>query len=283
MKKIIGTLIVLLSVFFAGCSSLGVATSGAKYFDGKKKEDLVKYFKYEGESIKSNSEYDEVLYFTNLVRTMYVDKTTVQKFKNKKYSLPLSEFSFKELSDGCLLYENTTHIETEKITQANPDGTDTKIYKENHKNNSSEIKQKIKSFNNAVNQYNAVTKSDEEKMFNKTAVGSEYYVYTIESNSCSYSDEKVGKSTAIYYKYKLQKASVFEDSKSSTESHTAYIFNDRTKSYMDEKGNILSQEQAFATEKSYLEKGFESRKKDKGVALTAYIKDGVVVKTDSAE
>ena len=46
MKRIKSTLLLALSVFFTSCSTLGVATSGAKYFDGKKEEELVKYFKY---------------------------------------------------------------------------------------------------------------------------------------------------------------------------------------------------------------------------------------------
>ena len=97
----------------------------------------------------------------------------------------------------------------------------------------------------------------------------------------SYSDG-VGNS-AIEYKYILQKVSVYEDSKSSTETHTAYIYNDRENTYTDEKGNLINEADAFSNEKSYIAKGFESRKKEKGVSLVAYIKDGVVVKVESAE
>ena len=70
--------LVLLFNSILGCSSLGVATSGAKYFNGKKEADLVKYFKYDGEQIKVGGDYDKVLRFSNLVTTVYVDKTTTE-------------------------------------------------------------------------------------------------------------------------------------------------------------------------------------------------------------
>lgn len=37
------------------------------------------------------------------------------------------------------------------------------------------------------------------------------------------------------------------------------------------------------TEKKYLENGFQERKKDKGASVIAYIKDGMVVKAESAD
>ena len=115
-------------------------------------------------------------------------------------------------------------------------------------------------------------------MFERTSINGIYYIYDIQSNSISYSDGEGN--SAIEYKYILQKVSVYEDSKSSTETHTAYIYNDREKSYTDEKGNPITKEAAIQNEKSYSAKGFSNRRNDKGIALTAYIKDGIVVKVE---
>ena len=89
-------------VSFVSCATLGVATKGAEYFNGKKEEDLVKYFKYDGDPVKTSDEYDKVLHFTNHVITIYVEKTTVEKFKNSQW-LVVRNFFFQELYDGCLI------------------------------------------------------------------------------------------------------------------------------------------------------------------------------------
>ncbi len=296
MKRIKSTLLLALSVFFTSCATLGVATSGGKYFNGKKEEELVKYFKYEGEAVKADDNFDKILYFTNLVSTMYVDKTTVEKFKNRKYST-VSNLNFYELYDGCLVYPETYHIQdvkwNGKIDKTVTQDVSKSASREpgiqpssgygirTHRNNNTEISALIKSFNSAVQQYGAIKKNADNTLFEKTNIGGFYYIYDIQSNKFSYSDG-VGTS-ATEYKYILQKVSVYEDSKSSTETHTAYIYNDREKSYTDEKGNAITKETALQNEKSYISKGFSSRKKNKGLALTAYIKDGVVVKVETVE
>ena len=50
MKNLLGLLVLTASIFafavlFTSCATVGVAVSGGKYFDGKKEEELVKYFK----------------------------------------------------------------------------------------------------------------------------------------------------------------------------------------------------------------------------------------------
>ena len=295
MKKFLGMFVAFVLALFMGCSSLGVATSGANYFNGKKETDLVKYFKYDGEAVKASGDYDKVLYFTNLVSTVYMDKTTVEKFKNKKYS-SISNLNFYELYDGCYIYPETYHIQdflwngridktvTQDVSksQSRAPMLQTKgVGIRTHRNNNTEISALIKSFNSVVQQYKAVKKDNDNTLFEKTNVGVFYYIYDIQSNKFSYSDG-VG-TWAIEYKYNLQKVSVYEDSKSSTESHTVYIYDDRENKYTDEKGNAITKEVAIQNEKTYAVKGFSSRKKDKGVALTAYIKDGVVAKVETAE
>ena len=295
MKKFLGMFVAFVLALFMGCSSLGVATSGANYFNGKKETDLVKYFKYDGEAVKASGDYDKVLYFTNLVSTVFMDKTTVEKFKNKKYS-SISNLNFYELYDGCYIYPETYHIQdflwngridktvTQDVSksQSRAPMLQTKgVGIRTHRNNNTEISALIKSFNSVVQQYKAVKKDNDNTLFEKTNVGVFYYIYDIQSNKFSYSDG-VG-TWAIEYKYNLQKVSVYEDSKSSTESHTVYIYDDRENKYTDEKGNAITKEVAIQNEKTYAVKGFSSRKKDKGVALTAYIKDGVVAKVETAE
>lgn len=303
MKKIIKFLALGLALgFIIGCASIGVSSKGAVYFEGKNEADLVKYFKYDGNPVEAGNDYDKVLHFSNLVTTVYVDKTITEKFKNRKY-YPVSSFSFEKLADGCCLIGSETHVATfrwngqpiSKVYDEDvPSGgipTSEKVRSFSglrmsvmlHRNNNSEINSKIKSFKAAVRQYNAVKKSDDGAMFNKTPIGGEYYIYDIGSKEGAYSDEKVGNSIAVYYSYNLQKVSIYEDSRSYTETHTAYIYNDRENKYMDEKGNQISVADALANEKSYIAKGFNSRRKDKGVSLVAYIKDGIVVKAESVE
>ena len=119
--------------------------------------------------------------------------------------------------------------------------------------------------------------NDDNIMFDRTSIGNTYYIYEIKTNRTAHADND-GSSTAICHNYKLQSVSVYEDSKTSTETHVAYIYNYKEKQYTDEKGNQISEEQALANEKSYLNEGFENRKKNKGMALTAYIKNGIIVK-----
>lgn len=50
MKNLLALLVLTASIFvftvlFTSCATVGVAVSGGKYFDGKKEEELVKYFK----------------------------------------------------------------------------------------------------------------------------------------------------------------------------------------------------------------------------------------------
>ena len=286
MKKILGVLVLTASIFafavlFTSCVTVGVAVSGGKYFDGKKEEELVKYFKYEGDIVKTNGNYDKVILFSNLVTTVYVDKTTTEKFKNRRYST-VSSFNFYALYDGCYIYPQTQHYGTHVHRTDHVGGkVIVSDYETSHTNNNTEINSQIKSFNSAVQQYGAVKKINDNAMFERTNINETYYIYDIQSNRFQYSDnEGTG---ATEYKYILQKVSVYEDSKSFTETHIAYIYNDREKSYTDEKGNAITKETALQNEKSYISEEFSSRKKNKGLALIAYIKDGVVVKVETVE
>lgn len=286
MKKILGVLVLTASIFafavlFTSCVTVGVAVSGGKYFDGKKEEELVKYFKYEGDIVKTNGNYDKVMLFSNLVTTVYVDKTTTEKFKNRRFST-VSSFNFYALYDGCYIYPQTQHYGTHVHRTDHVGGkVIVSDYKSSHTNNNTEINSQIKSFNSAVQQHGAVKKINDNAMFERTNINETYYIYDIQSNRFQYSDnEGTG---ATEYKYILQKVSVYEDSKSFTETHIAYIYNDREKSYTDEKGNAITKETALQNEKSYISEEFSSRKKNKGLALIAYIKDGVVVKVETVE
>lgn len=256
--------------FITGCSSLGVATSGANYFNGKKEADLVKYFKYDGESVRTDGDYDKVLRFSNLVTTMYVDKTITEKFKNRRYST-ISKLYYHELWDGCLIYPGQVVHRSFVNGQL-----------ASHQNNNNAINNELKRFEADVRNLGAVPKNSDNVMFNKSSIGSTYYIYDIYRHGFNL-DDNGDKTTAYECTYTIQSVSVYEDSKSSTETHIAYIYNDRENTYTDEKGNQISKSDALSNEKAYIAKGFESRRKNKGVSLVAYIKDGVVVKVDSAE
>lgn len=283
MKKInfLGSVLIF-ATLFPSCTSLGLFTKKADSFVGKTEDDLVKYFKYEGESVSANEEFDKAMYFSNKVTTVYMDKTTVQKFKNKK-SIQLSSFSFKELSDGCLLNSGTVHYATVKRTEDGPGGTRVTKVDATHKNDNTAINAQIKSFNANVQQYNAVKSTNDEAMFNRTSIGNSYYIYSIESNSGAYSDEKVGNSTATYYTYTLKRVDVFEDSKSTTDTKTAYIHNYQQKKYFDSDNKEITEKQATSNKSNLASSGYTEREKTKGMSLIAYIKDGVVMNVEEVE
>lgn len=274
-----GGLVALLAVAvlglfsLTGCASLGIASKGAEYFVGKTEEDLIKYFKYEGKNVSFEGDYDKALSFTNLVTTMYMDKTTIQKFKNRRYNM-IMNFEFLELYDGCYIYQNTNSNYTPHVTLVNRRVA-------SHTNRNQDIKLQINLFSNYIQQYGAVKAINDDAMFERTNIGNTYYIYNITSYEVAYSDG--AGSGAGNYTYTLQSVSVFEDSKSSTETHTAYIYNDKERQYTDEKRNPISKEQALSNENSYLMDGFTNRRKDNGIALIAYIKDGIVVAVTPSE
>lgn len=288
MKKLLGLLVLTASIFafavlFPSCVTVGVAVSGGKYFDGKKEEELVKYFKYEGDIVKTNGDYDKVLYFTNLVSTLYMDKTTVEKFKNKR-SQEIAKLEYYTLSDGCQYWT--------ELSNFNYFGIDTTRKSYAHDgvlNNNSQIKQGLNNYYTIIKKLNAVenTVQNQQKikqLIENTEIGKSFYLWEIKNFTFgqymdNYHNEYKGTATD----YSIIKVDVYEDSKSSTETHTAYIYNDREKSYTDEKGNAITKDIALQNEESYISKGFSSRKKNKGLALTAYIKDGVVVKVETVE
>lgn len=306
MKKILHFLSIapslLLSSFCVfSCSSLGIASKGADYFVGKQESDLVKYFKYDGEAVSANGEFDKAVYFSNKETTVYMDKTTVQKFKNRRYN-SVSDFSFNELSDGCRLVGNDhagicsiANRPWKRYDEDVPSGGTPLQDVLNelaagknysillHRNNNTEINSKIKSFNNLIQTYGAVKKSSDDSIFNKTAIGSEYYIYDIESTTGNWDDQLLGNSTYTQYKYLIYKVSVFEDSKSVTDTKTAYIRNYQKKSYSDSDNKEITEKQALANKASLVSSGYTEREKTKGISLIAYIKDGVVVQAEETD
>lgn len=288
MKKItkllgFGLCSVLTFGFIAGCASMGVLLKGSAYFEGKNEADLVKYFKYDGSPVEADGDYDKVLSFSNLVITMYADKTTTEKFKNKR-SQEIAKLEFYTLSEGCQYWTEMTNFRYFNI-----DLTRKSYSHYNIGNNNAQIKQGINNFYAIVQNLNAIenTISNQEKIrqtVNNTAIGKSFYLWEIRSFKFDqYVDNYHSESKGNAADYSIIKVDVYEDSRSSTETHIAYIYNNRENKYTDEKGNQITSADAFANEKSYIAKGFTSRKKAKGVSLIAYIKDGVVVKTKSVE
>lgn len=283
MKRIGILFSVLPLLCLTGCETLGVAASGEKYFEGKKEEELVKYFKYEGESVKFTGDYDKVLYFTNLVSTVYVDKTTTEKFKNKK-SQEIAKLEFYTLNDGCQFWTELSNINYFSV-----DVTKKSYGAHGEYNHNAQIKQGINNFYNIVQKLNAIenTVANQQKIkqvVNDTAIGKSFYLWEVRNFKFSqYMDNNHNESNGTASDYSIIKVDVYEDSKSTTDTHIAYTFNDKTKNFLDEKGNTITKEQAFTNEKNYNAKGFVTRKKDKGIALTAFIKDGVVLKIEPLE
>lgn len=288
MKKRLNILTVsfcsfLLFTSLLGCSSLGVATSGGNYFNGKKETDLVKYFKYDGVQVKADGDYDKVLRFSNLVTTIYVDKTTTEKFKNKR-SQEIAKLEFYTLSDGCQFWTELSNLNYFSVD------INKKSYGVSGEyNHNAQIKQGVNNFYNIVQKLNAIENTIGNQQIikqtvNNTAIGKSFYLWEVRNFKFSqYMDNNHNETNGTATDYSIIKVDVYEDSKSSTETHIAYIYNDRENTYTDEKGNQISKAESLEKEKTYVAKGFESRRKDKGLSLVAYIKDGVVVKVDSAE
>lgn len=272
-----------LAIFFTSCSTLGVATSGGKYFNGKKEDELVKYFKYDGEPVKSDGDYDKVLYFTNLVSTLYMDKTTVEKFKNDK-TQEIAKLEFYTLKDGCQFWTEQSNLNYFSV-----DVTKKSYGINGEYNHNAQIKQGLNNFYNIVQKLNAIenTVANQKRIkqtINDTAIGKSFYLWNVRNfNFGQYMDNNHNETNGTGSAYSIIKVDIYEDSKSHTETHTAYIYNDQERKYTDEKGCIITKETAMQNQKSYEAKGFSNRKKNKGIALTAYIKDGLVVKVETVE
>lgn len=265
-----------------GCASLGIASKGAEYFVGKTEEDLIKYFGQEGDiiDIEDEHDFDSILYFSNLIVQKNMSKTTQQTYKTSS-STQVFNLGVMEYSDGCLLstQTNTRHYDLSSY--------DSSSYI--HRNDNKYVNSEIRHFENEVARLAAVPANDQDTAFKNTRPGSWYFTYQIQrsnywdpgyagriTNSSYGSRASIPAENVPVYYYQIYKVDVYNDTKTSTESHIAFIYNDAVGLFYDKNNQLISAEQAVDTEWLYLDKGFTAEIKTKGIALAACIRNGIV-------
>lgn len=275
-------LTVIAVMVFVGCASLGVATKGAEYFVGKTEEDLIKYFGQEGITSEGKEDPDfDFLYFTNMIVQQNMTKTTQKTYKTSNSTLVFN-LGVKKYSDGCLLatHTNTRHYDLSSY--------DSSSYI--HKNDNKYVNSEIRHFENEVSRLAAVPVNNQDTAFKNTSPGSWYFTYQIQRGSNYYDPGHIGRRTnssyesresipsesvPVYY-YQIYKIDVYNDTKTSTETHIAFIYNEAEDLFYDQNNQIISVEQAVDNELLYLDAGFTPEIKTKGLALIACIRNGIV-------
>ncbi len=284
-----GGLVALLAVAvlglfsLTGCASLGVASKGAEYFVGKTEADLTKYFGREGVVIDMEEEhdYDSILYFSNLIVKKNMSKTTQQTYKTSSSTLVFN-LGVMEYSDGCLLstQTNTLHYALSSYDSNNYI----------HRNDNNYVNSQIRHFKSEVERLAAVPVNNQDTAFKNTRPGSWYFTYRIQQGDYYYDPGHAGRRTnssygsresipaenvPVYY-YQIYKVDVYNDTKTSTETHIAFIYNDAEDLFYDKNNQMISAEQAVDNEWLYLDQGFSAEIKTEGLALTACIRNGIV-------
>lgn len=274
---------VVVVMVFAGCASLGVKTKGAEYFVGKTEADLIKYFDQEGVAfeIEEDHDFDSLLYFTNVIVQKNMSKTTQQTYKTSS-STQVFNLGVMEYSDGCLL-----------ATQTNTLHYDLSSYNSNsyvHRNDNNYVNSQIRHFEDEVARLAAVPVNDQDTVFKNTSPGSWYFTYRIQQSDYYYDPGYIGwrtnssygsqvsipaENVPVYY-YQIYKVDVYNDTKTSTETHVAFIYNEAEDLFYDKNSQTISVEQAVDNEWMYLDQGFSAEIKTKGLALTACIRNGIV-------
>jgi hypothetical protein len=278
MKRIILPLflILLFIAFLFACVSMGTSLQGKNYFVGKSESALTKYFGYNGEEYDGEGVYDKILYFTNLVVTVYMDKTTVTTYKTTTNQNVFS-LNYSEHNDGCLvLFENGHYHYRPRTAVTTPE----------HRNDNAFVRGEFNRFNNEIKRLNAVSSDNQQATLNITPIGSWYFVYRVSQEyyvfnyGISNNDGIPTSETAVIYHCNMWRVNVVADNRSSTETHIAYFYDDLSQQFYNENGNAISQEQANSNEDFYARQGFTTRTQSEGLSVLAYIKNGKVVKVE---
>lgn len=288
MKKIFVLLVGSLLLFFVSCTSIGIAVRGKDYFLGKNESWLIKYFGYNGVSVEAKSEYDKIIHFTNKTDSMIMSKTTIVTYKKTRNEKVYS-FAYAQCSDGCLLdYNAESYHYRPGSYSTGYGGRQIQIRAPEHRNDNRLVRAEINQFNSEVKRLDAVLPDRQQTILDHTPIGSWYFVYNITKQ---YEDRYYPSSAGTYegipssemltvYTCDIWRVNVEADNRSETETYKAYIFDDRSQRYYDDKYNSISEAKAFAAKKYYADRGFTARHKISGIAITAYIKDGKVVRVE---
>ena len=287
MKKMVyvACLVVVITIVFSACASLGVSLQGKNYFVNKTESDLVKYFAYEGDSVEGTGEYDRIVYFTARVDTFEMSKTTVQQYKVSN-SQNIFSFSFSEHNDGCWVNHTANSYHYKNGTYGvGPKGR-TVISPPQHRNDNALVKSNIARFNSEVERLDAVSRDKRQATFDRTSIGSWFFIYGVDKTSGfrSYAlgfDEGIPSAENFsIYTYTIWRINVAAEDRATTEKHIAATYEERSDKFYDNSGNVISKEQVQAICDDYVKKGFKSNTLSRGLSVRAYIKDGKIVKVE---
>ena len=288
MKKFLLVFIITnFMVVFSACASMSVNMKGKDYFIGKSSNDLFKYFGYDGVTIDTESEYDRVAFYTNWTYTVEMSKTTTTQYKTSN-SENVFSLSFSEHNDGCLVYYRNGH--NHYYESGSPDFSGpVAVFTFTHTNDNSLVRADINKFNNEIKRLNAVTKDNQQAAFDKTKIGSWFFLYSI--------DQKIGQRTYSIgtgndvgippsesfpiYTYNIWQVNVVAENRSVTDKHVVVSYNERLDEFYNGNGEIITDDQAEMIIDDYLNNGFKSNAPSKGLSLYAYFKNDKVVKVES--
>ena len=288
MKKVFVLLMTSLLLFFVSCTSIGIAVRGKDYFLGKNESWLIKYFGYNGVPVEAKSEYDKIIHFTNKTDSMIMSKTTIVTYKKTRNEKVYS-FAYAQCSDGCLIdYDARSYHYRAGSYSAGYGGRQIQIRAPEHRNDNRLVNAEINRFNSEVKRLDAVLPDRQQAIFDRTPIGSWYFVYNITK---TYENRYYPRYAGTYedipscemltvYSCTIWRVNVEADNKSKTETYIVYIFDDRSQQYYDDKYNSITEEKALASKKYYLDHGFTAEHKISGVTITAYIKNGKVVRVE---
>jgi hypothetical protein len=263
--------------FLLSCVNTGIAVQGKNYFLGKTEADIVEYFGYSGVVADYMSEYDKALSFTNQVITRYMDKTTVTTYKTtSRYSPNVYRLDYSEHNDGCLVLSENYHYRPGDY-RAGEGGVTIQISPPKHRNDNAVVRAEINRFNSEVRRLDAVSVDNQQGSLNSTKIGSWYFVYRVDHDQAY---DSILRETFVRYHCNIWRVNVVADNRSTTETHIAYTYNNRSQQYYSENGSAISEEQANSNENYYVRQGFTARTRAKGVSVLAYIKDGKIVKVE---
>lgn len=272
-------IILLLSVL-SSCTSLGIATKGIYYFEGKKIESFYDYYGSRRTcevELKEDSKYDKIIYYSTRSTKYNFVKTTTVKYKSEKIN-KLMDFSFTLFNDGCMRRDNRHH----KYYNG---------YNIDHSNHNSTINGYISQFKKNLQVANSYDYSYRNTVFNNSSIGDYYLLTSISwSNLFIQGQTDIGNgavgsyyysapSTIVagenvrLYSYEMWEVEIvakYEDKK----EYRTITYDPNYGYYRNNTNTIVSKDEAQADYNNYLNQGFTVNKTEEGESYYIYVKDG---------
>jgi hypothetical protein len=264
---------------------MGVNQQNASYFVGKKESDLTKYFGYEGDAYDGEDGYDKILYFTNKIVTFTASKQNVTRYKTHQSQLVYRIF-FAEYNDGCLYWlggisgGGNARLHYYPNPNFNAKETNAPISKHNDNNDNAIVRNDVNKFKSEVDRLNAVSSNDQQNAFQKTNIGSWYFVYDVKNEYRSGMGYEGQPESYLWHDYRIFRMDVKADDRIETESYSVVIYNEYSDSFYDGNGTTISEERGNSICAEYEKKGFTIISSEKGISMSAYIKDGKILKVE---